>query len=61
MSAALAFELPTALEAVEPPAVRDGVRLLVAHRSDGGGRSEMSSPGNASWCMRVRMSPGSTA
>ncbi len=27
----------------------------------GSGRSEMSSPGNASWCMRVRMSPGSTA
>ena len=27
----------------------------------GGGRSEMSSPGNASWCMRVFMSPGSTA
>ena len=25
----------------------------------GSGRSEMSSPGNASWCMRVRMSPGS--
>ena len=29
--------------------------------SSGGGRSEMSSPGNASWCIRVRMSPGSTA
>ena len=28
--------------------------------SSGGGRSEMSSPGNASWCIRVRMSPGST-
>jgi MFS family permease len=26
----------------------------------GSGRSEMSSPGNASWCMTVRMSPGST-
>ena len=29
--------------------------------SSGSGRSEMSSPGNASWCIRVRMSPGSTA
>src|SRR5262249_54099424 len=28
--------------------------------SSGGGRSEMSSPGNASWCISVRMSPGST-
>ena len=27
----------------------------------GSGRSEMSSPGKASWCMAVRMSPGSTA
>src|SRR4051812_24768651 len=27
----------------------------------GSGRSEMSSSGNASWCMRVRMSPGSTS
>ena len=27
--------------------------------SSGGGRSEMSSPGNARWCMTVRMSPGS--
>ena len=26
----------------------------------GSGRSEMSSPGKASWCMAVRMSPGST-
>ena len=32
-----------------------------ARSSSGSGRSEMSSPGNASWCMRVRMSPGSTA
>jgi S-adenosylmethionine:tRNA ribosyltransferase-isomerase len=36
---ALAFELPTALEAREPPEARgirrDGVRLLVAQRSDG--------------------------
>src|SRR4029450_5319878 len=29
--------------------------------SSGGGRSEMSSPGNASCCICVRMSPGSTA
>ena len=29
--------------------------------SSGGGRSEMSSPGNASWCIAVLMSPGSTA
>ena len=28
--------------------------------SSGGGRSEMSSPGKASWCIWVRMSPGST-
>src|SRR6185312_8526215 len=28
--------------------------------TEGSGRSEMSAPGNASWCMRVRMSPGST-
>src|SRR4051812_9956358 len=28
--------------------------------TSGSGRSEMSSPGNASWCIRVRMSPGST-
>ena len=28
--------------------------------SSGGGRSEMSSPGKASWCICVRMSPGST-
>ena len=28
--------------------------------TSGGGRSEMSSPGNASWCSRVRRSPGST-
>ena len=27
----------------------------------GSGRSLMSSPGNAAWCMAVRMSPGSTA
>ncbi len=27
----------------------------------GSGRSEMSSPGKASWCIAVRMSPGSTA
>ena len=27
----------------------------------GSGRSEMSSPGKASWCIGVRMSPGSTA
>jgi hypothetical protein len=26
----------------------------------GSGRSEMSSPGKASWCISVRMSPGST-
>ena len=26
----------------------------------GSGRSEMSSLGNASWCIRVRISPGST-
>ena len=28
--------------------------------ASGSGRSEMSSPGNASWCISVRMSPGST-
>ena len=27
--------------------------------ASGGGRSEMSSPGKASWCICVRMSPGS--
>ena len=32
-----------------------------ARESSGAGRSEMSSPGNASWCICVRMSPGSTA
>lgn len=39
MSAALAFQLPTALEAHEPPEVRgfarDEVRLMVARRSEG--------------------------
>ena len=30
------------------------------HDRSGSGRSEMSSPGNASWCISVRMSPGST-
>jgi S-adenosylmethionine:tRNA ribosyltransferase-isomerase len=39
MSAALAFELPAALEAHEPPeahgVARDGVRLMVATRADG--------------------------
>ena len=30
MSVALAFELPERLEAAEPPAVRDEVRMLVA-------------------------------
>jgi S-adenosylmethionine:tRNA ribosyltransferase-isomerase len=33
MSAALAFELPRRLEATEPPAERDGVRMLVASPS----------------------------
>jgi S-adenosylmethionine:tRNA ribosyltransferase-isomerase len=32
---ALTFELPARLEADRPPASRDGVRLLVANRSDG--------------------------
>ena len=32
-----------------------------ATTSSGSGRSLMSSPGNASWCIWVRMSPGSTA
>jgi S-adenosylmethionine:tRNA ribosyltransferase-isomerase len=32
---ALTFELPARLEADRPPAARDGVRLLVANRSDG--------------------------
>jgi S-adenosylmethionine:tRNA ribosyltransferase-isomerase len=32
---ALSFELPGRLEADRPPAVRDGVRLLVANRADG--------------------------
>ena len=31
-----------------------------ARSRSGSGRSEMSSPGNASWCISVRMSPGST-
>ncbi|MEA2312617.1 MAG: hypothetical protein QOE28_2585, partial [Solirubrobacteraceae bacterium] len=39
MSSALAFELPAALEAHEPPeahgVARDGVRLMVATRADG--------------------------
>jgi S-adenosylmethionine:tRNA ribosyltransferase-isomerase len=39
MTGALSFELPAALEATAPPEERglrrDGVRLLVAHRSDG--------------------------
>jgi S-adenosylmethionine:tRNA ribosyltransferase-isomerase len=35
MSAALAFELPQRLEATEPPAARDDVRLLVASPSRG--------------------------
>src|SRR6185436_10897089 len=40
-----------------------GVTRLAWKRplSSGGGRSEMSSPGNASWCIWVFMSPGSTA
>jgi S-adenosylmethionine:tRNA ribosyltransferase-isomerase len=32
---ALTFELPARLEADHPPAARDGVRLLVANRTDG--------------------------
>jgi S-adenosylmethionine:tRNA ribosyltransferase-isomerase len=32
---ALTFELPARLEADRPPAARDGVRLLVANRTDG--------------------------
>ena len=28
--------------------------------ASGSGRSEMSSPGKACWCIRVRRSPGST-
>jgi S-adenosylmethionine:tRNA ribosyltransferase-isomerase len=32
---ALSFELPARLEADRPPAARDGVRLLVANRTDG--------------------------
>ena len=32
---ALAFELPSQLEATAPPARRDAVRLMVAHRDDG--------------------------
>ena len=43
---------------------RRPVRLDEGHerRDDGAGRgrSEMSSPGKASWCIRVRRSPGST-
>ena len=34
MRGALAFELPARLEAREPPAERDGVRLMVATRAD---------------------------
>jgi S-adenosylmethionine:tRNA ribosyltransferase-isomerase len=34
-AAALAFELPKALEAHEPPAERDAVRMMIATRSDG--------------------------
>ena len=36
-------------------------RAAAARPCPGSGRSEMSSPGKASWCIRVRMSPGSTA
>jgi len=35
MNAVLSFELPTRLEAREPPPQRDAVRLMVATRSDG--------------------------
>ena len=35
-------------------------RAARARSRSGSGRSEMSSPGNASWCISVRMSPGST-
>ena len=42
-----------------------GIRSLISLRNagttdSGSGRSEMSSPGNASWCICVRRSPGST-
>ena len=53
---------PEVLRAVAP-----GLRPRVEQASrcgttvSGSGRSEMSSPGNASWCIAVRMSPGSTA
>ena len=43
--------------AARPRSARAGPGTL----SSGGGRSEMSSPGNASCCICVRMSPGSTA
>ena len=43
-----------------------GGRVAISRSSagttaSGSGRSEMSSPGNAAWCISVRMSPGSTA
>jgi hypothetical protein len=36
-------------------------RRIDGTTDSGSGRSEMSSPGKASWCISVRMSPGSTA
>ena len=49
---------------VAGPVAAAGRRLGQQRRSagttdSGSGRSEMSSPGNASWCICVRMSPGS--
>jgi S-adenosylmethionine:tRNA ribosyltransferase-isomerase len=41
---------------------RAGSRVVAVGTTDSGaGRSLMSSPGNAAWCMSVAMSPGSTA
>ena len=43
------------------PARGDQAAPASARRVLGSGRSLMSSPGKASWCIRVRRSPGSTA
>ena len=44
-----------AARAVAPDELEEG-----GHDGAGSGRSEMSSPGKAAWCMAVRRSPGST-
>ncbi len=51
----LSTHLPADLWVVEVRLPREGTTV------SGRGRSLMSSPGKAAWCMAVRMSPGSTA